>query len=61
MVATKIKVVDLVQSIPDLVDSVDMVESWVEAEVEVVKAGVDGDVRRLLDKAFLTVAVTNTC
>ena len=61
MVAAKIKVVDLVQSSPDSVDPVDMVKPWVEAEVEVVKAGVDGDVRRLLDKAFLTVAVTSTC
>ena len=38
----------------EVVDLVEVeVEPWVEAEVEVVKAGVDGDVRRLLDKAFL--------
>ena len=51
MVAAKIKVVD----------PVDVVEPWVEAEVEVVKAVVDGDVRGWLhvDDALLPVAVMN--
>ena len=51
MVAAKIKVVD----------PVDMVEPWVEAEVEVVEAVVDGDVRGWLDvdNALLPVAVMN--
>ena len=51
MVAAKIEVVD----------PVDMVEPWVEAEVEVVKAVVDGDVRGWLDvdNALLPVAVMN--
>ena len=48
MVATKIEVVD----------PVDMVEPWVEAEVEVVEARVD--VRGLLDNTPLPVAVMFT-
>ena len=48
MVATKIEVVE----------PVDMVEPWVEAEVEVVEARVD--VRGLLDNTPLPVAVMFT-
>ena len=47
MVAAKIEVVD----------PVGMVKPGVEAEVEVVEAGVDGDVRGRLDNTLLPVAV----
>ena len=46
MVAAKIKVVD----------PVDMVELWVEAEVEVVEARVDWEVGGRLDNTLLPVA-----
>lgn len=54
MVVAKIKVVDTL-------DMVDMVEPGIEAEVEVVEAVVDGDVRGWLDvdNALLPVAVMN--
>ena len=41
----------------EAVDHVDMVEPGVEAEVEVVEAGVDGGVHGRLDNTLLPVAV----
>ena len=41
----------------NVVDAVDVVKPGVETEVEVVEAGVDGDMRGRLDNTLLPVAV----